>query len=246
VNVRYAIVSDIHANLEALTAVVRKIDKLGVDGILCLGDIVGYNADPDACIRKIRGLADAVVRGNHDKAAAGLMNTNLFNAHAREAIQWTKRALDEASMSCVSTLFPGPLQTGDDILLCHGSPQDEDLYLASQEAFHEGFAYLGDYHPDVHVCFFGHTHVPFAIDDSGALLKATGTISLEKDSVYLINPGSVGQPRNGNTASCFGLYDGGESTFTFFHVPYPYRETQEKILQAGLPSILAQRLALGR
>jgi diadenosine tetraphosphatase ApaH/serine/threonine PP2A family protein phosphatase len=243
---RYAIITDIHSNREALEAVLRKIDTLRVDRILCLGDVVGYNADPVFCVGKVREAAASAVRGNHDKAAAGLMSVDYFNAHAAAAVRWTSGALGKEDLAWVNDLTPGPLDAGDGLLLCHGAPQDEDLYLISERAIGEAFSHLSETHPGTNICLFGHTHVPLAIDNQENILNTVGAVFLEKDRVYLINPGSVGQPRDNNPDAAFGVYDGEDSVFTFYRVPYAFRETQAKILQAGLPPILAHRLELGR
>ena len=243
---RYAIITDIHSNREAFEAVLRRIEKLRVEKILCLGDVVGYNADPLFCVENTRAVSAAIVRGNHDKAVTGLMNVDYFNAHAAEAVHWTSRTLDDASLSYVRELTPGPLDAGEGILLCHGAPQDEDRYLVSREAVGEAFDRLSQSHPGARVCFFGHTHVPLAIDNQENLLNTEGAVFLEKDRVYLINPGSVGQPRDNNPDAAFGIWDGNDQVFTFYRVAYAVRETQEKILRAGLPPVLAHRLKLGR
>ncbi len=245
-HVRYAIVSDIHSNREAFEAVLLGIQKQRADRILCLGDVVGYNADPGFCAAQTRTVAGAVVRGNHDKAVAGLMNVDYFNAHAAEAVHWTRRTLDADTLSFVKGLTPGPLDAGDGILICHGSPQDEDLYLVTEEAVGEAFACLAEFHAGARVCFFGHTHVPLAIDNQDNLLNTEGAVFLEKDRIYLINPGSVGQPRDNNPDAAFGIWDTEDNVFTFHRIPYAVKETQEKIIRAGLPQVLAHRLGLGR
>jgi predicted phosphodiesterase len=243
---RYAIISDIHSNMEALEAVFMRIEKLRIDRIFCLGDVVGYNADPGFCVEKTKRTVSAIVRGNHDKAVAGIMNVDYFNSHAADAVRWTGRNLDAEAMSWVKNLFPGPLDAGHGILLCHGAPQDEDLYLVSEEAIADAFTHIEECHPATRICFFGHTHVPLAIDNQENILNTEGAVFLEKDRPYLINPGSVGQPRDHNPAAAFGVFDEEDSVFTFYRVPYALQETQEKILSAGLPPILAQRLQSGR
>ncbi len=243
---RYAIISDIHSNREALEAVLLKIGKLRVDKILCLGDVVGYNADPQFCVPRTLDVSASAVRGNHDKAVAGLMSVEYFNSHAAEAVSWTRRALDPEAMTAVKNLAPGPRAAGDGILLCHGSPQDEDLYLVSEESVRDAFACLRKSYAEARICFFGHTHVPLAIDNQMNLLNTEGAVFLEKDRVHLVNPGSVGQPRDNNPDAAFGILDDDDRIFTFYRVSYAIKETQQKIFRAGLPPVLAQRLALGR
>ncbi|MBN2352141.1 MAG: metallophosphoesterase family protein [Spirochaetales bacterium] len=243
---RCAIISDIHSNREALEAVLLTIGKLRVDKILCLGDVVGYNADPGFCVAKTLSVSASAVRGNHDKAVAGLMNVEYFNSHAAEAVSWTRRTLDPESIAAVKNLAPGPIDAGEGILLCHGSPQEEDLYLVSEESVRDAFARLRDFHAGARICFFGHTHMPLAIDNQMNLLNTEGAVFLEKDRVHLINPGSVGQPRDNNPDAAFGILDDDDRIFTFYRVPYAVKETQQKILRAGLPPVLAHRLTLGR
>jgi diadenosine tetraphosphatase ApaH/serine/threonine PP2A family protein phosphatase len=244
--VRFACITDIHSNLEALEAVFAKIDKLRTDKIFCLGDIVGYNADPAFCIERVRQSAAAVVRGNHDKAVSGVMGIEYFNSHAAEAVRWTARTLDAEAMTYLQNLLPGPLDAGDEMLLCHGSPQDEDLYLTSRGVIREGFGVMEEDYAGARIGFFGHTHSPLAIDNEGNMLNTEGAVYLERDRPYLINPGSVGQPRDGDPRAAFGVYDSEDSVFTFYRVAYAVAETQEKIIRAGLPAALAQRLAAGK
>ena len=243
---RYAIISDIHSNVEALEAVLKKIRQVKADKIYCLGDVVGYNADPGSCLERIRDVADKVIRGNHDKAVCGIMDITYFNSYAADAVRWTTAALGEEDVKYLTELPEGPSDTGEGILICHGAPQDEDLYLVTSDSIDEGFSFLEKEFSGIHICFFGHTHVPLAIDNEKNMLNTEGAVYLEKDKVYLINPGSVGQPRDGDSQAAFGIYDDQDSIFTFYRVPYAVEETQEKIISAGLPPVLAQRLALGK
>jgi predicted phosphodiesterase len=244
--VRYAVITDIHSNLEALEAVLARIKKVKADKILCLGDIVGYNADPAACLERTRGISDVVVRGNHDKAVSGTMGIEYFNSYAAEAVRWTASHLGNDDLTYLRDLPQGPLGFSEDIVLCHGSPQDEDFYLITEESIEEAFRFLSYSTEAGRICFFGHTHQPLAIDNESNMLNTEGAVYLERDRSYLINPGSVGQPRDGDQRAAFGVYDDEDSVFTFFRVSYAVGETQQKILAAGLAPVLAQRLSLGK
>jgi len=247
----YAVISDIHANSEALRAVLAEIDRRSVDAVLCAGDLVGYNADPDACVEDVLSRAAATVRGNHDRAVAGLMDLDWFNTAAREAALWARGAVTPRTLERLSRLPRGPVSVGKDVILCHGSPSDEDEYLLPGTALGDAFRYLEDHAPAARLCFHGHTHLPLAVcrsrrDRSSRMLGLGQPIEIEPETLYLLNPGSVGQPRDGNTRASFGILDTGRGTFTIIRVAYAFRETQRKILEAGLPSSLARRLGEGR
>jgi diadenosine tetraphosphatase ApaH/serine/threonine PP2A family protein phosphatase len=248
----YAIISDIHSNLEALRRVLEEIERRSVDSVLCLGDIVGYNADPGACVDLVLAQAQAVVRGNHDKAVVGLMDVDWFNSAAREAALWTRRTLPPQALALVTGLPEGPVAKGEGVLLCHGSPVDEDEYLVPGARLVESFRFLETAFPDARLCFHGHTHVPLAAVWPGRnpaaprMLDPDETIEIEPDRSYLLNPGSVGQPRDGNPRASFGILDTGRGTFANIRVAYDFRETQRKIVEAGLPAVLARRLGEGR
>jgi predicted phosphodiesterase len=248
---RCAIISDIHSNREALEAVLSEIDSLGLDAVYCLGDLVGYNADPDFCAHSILSRANALVRGNHDKAAAGLLDLDWFNESARAAVLWTRSAVSAEIMSALKALTEGPLMAAKGILLCHGTPYDEDAYLLDHESMSESFRCLEADWPGTHCCFHGHTHLPLVASrrrgESKIRVHSGHEITeLDVHSVYLINPGSVGQPRDGIAMASFGILDTGRMLYTNRRAAYGVRETQKKIVQAGLPHGLARRLAEGR
>lgn len=242
---RYAIISDVHANLEALIAVKRKLVMLGYDKMICLGDFVGYNPDPCACISMLKNEISYAVRGNHDKAVASLTDLYCFNYHAREAVLWTRKRLSPLELEFLSSLPEGPLLVNEKILLCHGSPEDEDRYLISNKDIASAFAYVRANFPTVKICFFGHTHLPYAASQEDGLIAPNGSLQLKKNRLYLINPGSVGQPRDGNFKAAFGLYDDTKDEFYFYRVDYPLEETGQKIIEEGLPVLEAERLKRG-
>jgi predicted phosphodiesterase len=243
--VRYLVISDIHANWEALEAVLEAAN--GQYGqILCCGDLIGYGADPNAVVEWTRDNCQAVIRGNHDKAGVDLADLEWFNPVAQAATIWTHQALTPENMAYVRNLSAGPLAV-EDFTLVHGSPLNEDEYLINVPEAEEAFSYQPS-----QVVFFGHTHVQggfewrqrktWRIDstcDSGAL-------ELETGSAYLINPGSVGQPRDENPDAAFVIFDSDEQFVTYCRTPYDIEKAQAKIREAGLPSILADRLAIGR
>ena len=243
---KYLIVSDIHANLEALEAV---FDAAGTyDHVLMLGDLVGYGANPDEVIERIRALPSAtMIRGNHDKVATGLESVESFNHLARYAIQWTAGKLTPQNREWLAALPAGPTPIDSLVEICHGSPFDEDVYifddLDSRRAFNVMTRPL---------CLFGHTHVPAAFRFDGDM-DAVGPprgerfeLRLEDDVSYLVNCGAVGQPRDGDARAAFGILDTESRTLTVLRVRYDVGTAQAKIIAAGLPEVLAQRLAIGR
>jgi predicted phosphodiesterase len=246
------VISDIHSNKEALDAVLSRIDELGIDTIYCLGDLVGYNADPDSCVRTVMSRAAEVIRGNHDKAVAGFLNLDWFNSAARAAALWTRAKVLPETMEAVRKLREGPRETGEgSILLCHGTPYDEDAYLMDARSIAESYRALDSRHPNVRFCFLGHTHIPVVVARKKAAAKPQvmewrETVELDPAAVYLINPGSVGQPRDGIALASFGILDSGRMIYRNIRARYAVQETQRKILHAGLPPGLAHRLAEGR
>jgi predicted phosphodiesterase len=246
---RYLIISDIHSNIEALEAVLRESPREQFDRLLVLGDIVGYGADPNAVVDRVRALRpDVIVRGNHDKVSSGVESAEGFNEAARRAAMWTLDSLTPENREYLSTLAPGPITIGDDIEVCHGSPFDEDEYLFEPTDAIEAIRILR-----APVCFFGHTHVQIVYWLSGSSFDVILTgddpvtaIALEQDRHYLINPGSVGQPRDGDPRAAYATYDSSTRLLVLRRVPYPVAEAQAKITAAGLPEGLAKRLALGK
>jgi predicted phosphodiesterase len=248
--VRYLILSDIHANREALEAVLA--DAAGCyDQILCCGDLVGYGADPQAVTSWVQKYVPVVVRGNHDKAVAGADDDALewFNPAAQAATLWTRSALSRGSLEYLAGLPMGP-KAVEDFRLAHGSPLDEDEYLISVAEAGQLFGYL-----DAQVTLFGHTHMQggFLLHRHGALRidpvpigEQSFEIGITEEHVYLINPGSVGQPRDGDPRAAYAVYRPDERVLVYRRVDYDIRRAQDKILAAGLPEMLALRLAVGK
>jgi predicted phosphodiesterase len=247
--VRYLILSDIHGNLEALDAVLAAAGERGYDQVLVLGDLVGYGADPNAVIERIRSLQPvAVIRGNHDKVAAGVEDADGFNTIARSAVSWTTLALSPENTAYLAELPVGPIAIDDLIEICHGTPFDEDAYV-----FDELDALRALEVASRPVCLFGHTHIPVVFTRSGDGLSvdtADGeplfTVPIKDGCRYLINTGSVGQPRDGDPRAACGIADTAARTVELLRIEYPVATAQQKVLAAGLPDVLAKRLALGR
>jgi diadenosine tetraphosphatase ApaH/serine/threonine PP2A family protein phosphatase len=246
---RYLVISDIHANLEAFDTVMAEAKTLGYDKVLLLGDLVGYGGDPNAICERVRALKpDALIRGNHDKVGSGVESPEGFNAVARNAIKWTYETLTRENREWLAALPAGPMIVDDLIEICHGTPFDEDAYvfddLDALRAMHAARRPL---------CLFGHTHVQvghFLSREQFGLATAEDrrplSVTLDEANRYLINPGSVGQPRDGDPRAGFGIVDTSIREMTIYRVEYPISKAQARILEEGLPEVLAQRLALGR
>ncbi len=245
---RYLILSDIHANWEALQAVLTAAAG-HYDRIICCGDLIGYGADPNAVVEWARTNVAVVIRGNHDRAAVGMEDLEWFNPVARAAALWTQEQLTRQNADFIRKLPQGPLAV-DGFHLVHGSPLDEDEYLVGSADASLVFSYVNS-----RVTFFGHTHFQGGFIWNRSRVETVGKIGLhaerqlldiDPDCLYLLNPGSVGQPRDGDPRAGYILYDPGDQ-FVFYHrLPYPIEITQEKIRRAGLPPALADRLAVGR
>jgi len=242
---RTAVIADIHANLEALQAVLARIEVLGADKIVCLGDIVGYNADPNDCVDIIRGRNIKCVLGNHDVCAAGLEEPEDFNPVARRAVLWTRGELTDENKLFLRSL-PRGLRVKD-MFFFHGSIDDTNRYILYKSDAADNFAMLAGMGKLLRTGFFGHTHVGAVLCSS----RATVSVDLSSDqrlavkNRYLINPGSVGQPRDGDPRASFLVYDAGNRRVIFNRVEYDLQACQDKIIRAGLPSWLAERLSSG-
>ena len=246
---RYLVLTDIHANLEALETCLDDAQRRGYDATLVLGDLIGYGADPNAVIASIQALAPvAIVRGNHDKIALGLDEAEGFNPVARDAARWTFEALTPEYRRWLADLPQGPTIVDDLIEICHGSPYDEDAYI-----FDELDAIRGIKSSERPLCLFGHTHYPVTFEVAGAKLKGSGPASgaetlleMQPDTKYLLNPGSVGQPRDGDPRAAYAIVDATARRVELMRLVYPIERAQRKIIDAGLPEVLARRLAAGR
>ena len=243
---RYLVISDIHANLEALDAVLGAAGTF--DHALVLGDLVGYGADPNPVIDRLRSLPNATfIRGNHDKVGSGLESTEGFNYLARQAIAWTAASLSPERREWLAALPKGPAVIDSLVEICHGAPFDEDVYifddLDAMRAFRCARRPL---------CLFGHTHVAAAFELVNGRRAVTGVRSTRielpagSEASLLVNCGAVGQPRDGDPRAAFGILDTDTHTLALERVEYDVQAAQGKIIAAGLPDVLAQRLAVGR
>jgi diadenosine tetraphosphatase ApaH/serine/threonine PP2A family protein phosphatase len=246
--VRYLIIADIHANIEALDTVLDAAAGAW-DRLLVLGDLVGYGAAPNEVVDRIRTLdPTAIIRGNHDKAACGLEDGSNFNHVARVAATWTYDTLTPDNRQYLRDLLAGPRSIDDVVAICHGAPFDEDHYI-----FDADDALRALEASERPVCLFGHTHLPVIFHVTNALFDGyvpegenESKLAIEADARYLINAGSVGQPRDGDARAAYGIYDMATMSITLKRVSYPVDAAQRRILAAGLPASLANRLAVGR
>lgn len=267
---KYAVLSDIHANLEALQAVLKKCASLAIDRYVCLGDIVGYGADPAACIDAVRELRPlAVVKGNHDEFASNEDNEmEGFNPHAKMAVLWTKNILDDERRSYLAGLPMRNTPRGTSFTVVHATLDSPDTWGYIFDVRHAADNFSYQFTP---LCFCGHSHVPLAFCKKPVLMHSGNPIeeipawagnpdlnsppapgeeseivlTLERGFKYLINVGSVGQPRNRDPRASFAVYDSEEKILSRICVPYDITKAQEKIRAAGLPERLAFRLQLG-
>jgi len=243
--VRYAVFSDVHANMEAFEAVLADAGRRSPDAYVCLGDIVGYGPDPNECVARVRGLGAIAIAGNHDRAAAGLFETAAFSPLARAAIEWTARVLTAEHRAFLAAL-PERLESPA-FLGVHGSPRDpvEEYILTLPQAL----AIFAE--SEFRVCLVGHTHIPglFVRSRDGHVyapdLAPDALVRLAAASRYIVNAGSVGQPRDGDPRAAYLMYDGGGRGVTLHRVEYAVAATQAKMRARGLPPLLSRRLAAG-
>ncbi len=258
---RALVLSDIHANLEALSAVLDAAAALehGYQELWNLGDLVGYGGSPNQVIERIRPLETQVVRGNHDRVCCGLTSPNAFNPVARNAALWTRTELTEENLKWLREVPQGPLAPElAGITLSHGSPLDEDVYILNMR---DAWAPLQQM--ETPITFFGHTHIQGGFAQKGHEWQelrpqyspaaahrdpkaSLWTLKLLPATRHLINPGSVGQPRDHDWRAAFAIYDSEACEITFHRVPYDLVASQGRILMAGLPERLAARLREGR
>ena len=241
---RYGIFSDIHSNLEALDAVIEGYKKEKIDRYLCVGDVVGYAANPKECIEKVRSLAMITIAGNHDWASVNLFSTDYFNPLAKEAVSWTGYNLDEQGRYFLEHLML--IYKNEDLTMVHGTldePADfnymTDDYIASRT-----FELL-----ETNICFVGHTHVPgvFIKSKDGRIeYQEESSVDIKEDNKYIINVGSVGQPRDGNPQAAYCIYDTKKRNVRIQRISYDIRTARKKIINEGLPEFLGDRLLVGR
>jgi diadenosine tetraphosphatase ApaH/serine/threonine PP2A family protein phosphatase len=245
---RIAVIADIHSNSEALTSVLAQLDREGIEAILNLGDLVGYNASPNECLELLQGRHTWSLAGNHDLALLDPERAQHFNIIAYEALMWCRQQVRPEFLEFLQGL-PLLRKLPGSFLACHGTPGNPDTYIA----YHfQGKRVLKELyqHSDLRVCFFGHTHrrALWYRDIRGKVALrqiSPERMQLSPEEHYLINPGSVGQPRDGNPEAAYAIFDDETASIEFKSVPYDISGAQRRILAAGLPPYLAERLALG-
>lgn len=241
---KFGLFADIHANLEALTAVLQALEAEGVDRLICLGDLVGYGPDPVACIQRVSETADVVLAGNHDHAASGLLPIDRFNRDAKAALQWTRTQLDDKSKAYLRSL-PLVYENGT-LMAVHATPEAPEKwrYIMREMDIKTNLDLL-----ELPICVIGHSHVPgiFVKDATGDLyVHHEPELEFKEGSKYLINIGSVGQPRDGIPKSAYGVMDMDAGTYALKRVGYDVKTVQKKMAGEGLPASLIDRIAFGR
>ncbi|RKY31928.1 MAG: metallophosphoesterase [Candidatus Omnitrophota bacterium] len=241
---RYGIFSDVHSNLEAFGSVIGAYRQESIDEYLCIGDVVGYGANPNECIEKTRKLCRLTIAGNHDQASAGLFSVDEFNSYAKAAAIWTSRVLDKQGRNFVLNLQL--VFSNNDLTLVHGSLREPEKfhYLINEYEAIAAFRLLEN-----NICFVGHSHVPgIFIQEEGGRIEYIGEsrLKLKNKCKYIINVGSVGQPRDNNWLASYCIYDSQKMTVEIKRTEYDVEKARDKIIKAGLPPFLGERLLSGR
>ncbi|HYC76800.1 MAG TPA: metallophosphoesterase family protein [Planctomycetota bacterium] len=240
---RYAILGDIHGNLEALEAALKSLRGLGIDRYLQVGDIVGYGADPGPCIQAMRDIGAVAVAGNHDWAVVGKLDASFFNTYAREAVEWTRSILSVDDRRFLESL-PLKRRLDDDVELVHATLDQPEV-----------FDYIQSYYEaqrsvdlmSAGACFVGHSHIPIAFLRRRTLTHTVATsFVVPADAKALVNVGSVGQPRDEDARCAFAVYDTTTRAYELHRAAYDVESAAAKIRRAGLPSALAERLRHGQ
>lgn len=241
---RLALLSDIHANLEALQAVLKDLESQKVDQIVCLGDVVGYGCDPAACLDLVRKHCSVTLMGNHEYATLGLLEDHTLNEVARASIIWTRSQVDDRLMKLMGQ-FPMTHRI-DTLQLVHASPHEPELwhYILTPPAARRAFEAT-----DAWICFFGHSHLPtiFSLSEDGQCRSRFGhDFQPFDENRYMVNVGSVGQPRDDDPRSCYVIYDSDTVDVYYRRVAYDYTVTQKKMAAVNSPALLIERIAVGR
>ncbi|NOX88862.1 MAG: metallophosphoesterase family protein [Calditrichaeota bacterium] len=232
-----AIISDIHGNLEALSTALDYIKKQGINEIYCLGDIVGYGPNPNECVEIVRQQCKVVLMGNHDYAAIGLARIEYFNEYAKRATYWTMDRLSQENYEFLKAL-PFMYQT-DRMIMVHASPTNPEHWyyiLSMSDAQMEMQSFKQN------ICFVGHSHVPVIFNQKAAIRD---NISIEPNQKYIVNVGSIGQPRDGDPRLCFVIFEPDTGQINYVRLEYDIENTYQKIIKNGLPTFLAERLLKG-
>ncbi len=239
---KFAIFGDIHANLEALEAVMADAHDHGVTHYACIGDIVGYNANPHECLARVQALGCPVVKGNHDEEASADTEIIGLNPLAHAALEWTRRNLSDEDKHYLRELRL--VRQVRDFTIVHATLDTPSSWAYAMNKFDAMASFSYQF---TQLCFFGHTHTPkFYIKGSTVVVEHGESVKLETGKKYFVNVGSVGQPRDGDPRAAYCLYDYDNQMMTIRRLPYDMETTQRKILEAGLPHQLADRLAVGK
>lgn len=244
---RYAILSDIHSNLEALEAVFADAQKQEAQAFLCCGDIIGYGANPNECIEKLVSLKTRSILGNHDEAAIYGSTLSSFNPQAKKALLWNKEALSEISRGYLTDL-PMDLTADGKVHLVHGSPRSIEEYVVGLEQAAQILSEMETTLPEVNILCFGHTHMAMYIGPRADLIEEDANhkiLRLQEGKRYLVNPGSVGQPRDKDWRASYAVFDSETLVLEFRRIEYDVASAQKKILDAGIPPTFALRLQFG-
>jgi predicted phosphodiesterase len=241
---RYGIFSDIHANLEALEAAMSAFKREAIDRYFCAGDLVGYGANPKECIEKVESFTGAVVAGNHDWASIGLFSENYFNANAKDAIFWTRKNLDDESRYFLGSLKL--VYKNEDFTLVHGTLDNPGAfdYMADSYTAGETFRVM-----ETDICFIGHTHVAGIFtkgQDERIYYQEQESVYIKENDKYIVNLGSIGQPRDGDPRACYCTYDTDKKEVRIKRADYDTQAARRKIISAGLPQFLGDRLLIGQ
>lgn len=239
---RYAVISDVHSNLEALRAVLADIKANSVKEILFTGDAVGYGPDPNECLKIIEAGCSVLIAGNHDWAAISLTDITFFNRAAQSAMMWTMKTLTKENLQTLSKFKMTEVVLEKNLFLVHSTPREPQrwFYLQPYRDAAANFEYF-----DEKICFLGHSHIPFIVERNlkGEVAVYNDEIKITKGARYIVNVGSVGQPRDGDPRACYCIFD--EGLISFRRVAYEISKTQEKMRRCGLPIHLIERLAYG-
>lgn len=243
---KIGIIADIHSNLEALTTNLEILQQQKVDNIVCLGDIVGYNANPAECLELLQKNNITTISGNHDRFVSGEIDA-VIRPETRFVIEQTRSMLSAAQMDFISSL-PEEYYLEDIFMFVHGSPRHKDEYINSLQISKTSLQILKQERPYIAVCFYGHTHLPYIISNNRIEtdIHTNTTFKLDRRCSYLINPGSVGQPRDRCPLSSCAVFDIDNYTVSYFRTPYDIQTTQKKIMALGFSKKLADRLSEGR
>ncbi|MBM4129163.1 MAG: metallophosphoesterase family protein [Nitrospira sp.] len=239
---QYAVLSDVHANLDALKKVLEDVDQRKIKDILFIGDAVGYGPDPNECIEMLMKRCKVLLAGNHDWAVLGLTDIAYFNEYARAAIVWTQRVITESNRAILKSFLIKKTLKEEDIFLVHSTPREPEEwhYLLTLWDAEVNFHYFNNT-----FCFLGHSHQPFIVErlPSGEIVTHKKSVITGKTRRYIINAGSVGQPRDGDPRACYALID--DEKIEIIKVPYDIESVQKRMRKEGLPSFLIERLSYG-